>query len=454
MLADDLEHILSGGGQQLTMPSSLIQDPIDWSLGLTHVSAGLESYASAGNGMTIKEAFMKNCPNLVADRNLVKALAVYASRFRNKNQDHISFFGGNLIGVYPIKFTIADRNEWFDTILDTDEVDLTNDVHGTMFVNPKFHVTGDLFNLSMPVLLHLLHHSKHLSSAEIEQGKMDVVRIFHYKNLSSILSHDYPYPANKSVAMETYRQLSKKFDLKQYGSWQALIDARAKSIITQGTGIHYETYVRMTDDKAVIYMVGDVQDRLRDVINSINNVFHTVKTKEAMITEGSSSVELDGVKHIRDVERVVSMYLRYVQNIVGVESDWYRPELASIIIKSNPTIPPQPLETALRYISSNYRYDKSGMIDNLLKETIQHLFEYISSKNLKLGDVPDVVSKMKGAYRSSRTSNESLLKMRDIGDEIVSIATGIRTPATIATVRVGLFLYIILRALSMKHYTS
>lgn len=454
MLADDLEHILSGGGQQLIMPSSLIQDPIDWSLGFTHVSAGLESYATAGNGMTIKEAFMKNCPNLVADRNLVKALAVYASRFRNKNQDHISFFGGNLIGVYPIKFTIADRNEWFDTILDTDEVDLTNDVHGTMFVNPKFHVTGDLFNLSMPVLLHLLHHSKHLSSAEIEQGKMDVVRIFHYKNLSSILSHDYPYPANKSVAMETYRQLSKKFDLKQYGSWQALIDARAKSIITQGTGIHYETYVRMTDDKAVIYMVGDVQDRLRDVINSINNVFHTVKTKEAMITEGSSSVELDGVKHIRDVERVVSMYLRYVQNIVGVESDWYRPELASIIIKSNPTIPPQPLETALRYISSNYRYDKSGMIDNLLKETIQHLFEYISSKNLKLGDVPDVVSKMKGAYRSSRTSNESLLKMREIGDEIVSIATGIRTPATIATVRVGLFLYIILRALSMKHYTS
>lgn len=454
MLADDIEYILSGAGQQLTIPARTAQDPIDWSLGFTHVSAGLESYATAGNGMTIKEAFMKNCPNLVADRNLVKALAVYASRFRNKNQDHISFFGGNLIGVYPIKFTIADRNEWFDTILDTDEVDLTNDVHGTMFVNPKFHVTGDLFNLSMPVLLHLLHHAKGLSSAEIEQGKMDVVRIFHYKNLSSILSHDYPYPANKSVAMETYRQLSKKFDLKQYGSWQALIDARAKSIITQGSGIHYETYVRMTDDKAVIYMVGDVQDRLRDVINSINNVFHTVKMKENMITEGSSSVELDGVKHIRDVERVVSMYLRYVQNIVGVESDWYRPELASIIIKSNPTIPPQPLETALRYISSNYRYDKSGMIDNLLKETIQHLFEYISSKNLKLGDVPDVVSKMKGAYRSSRTSNESLLKMREIGDEIVSIATGIRTPATIATVRVGLFLYIILRALSMKHYTS
>lgn len=420
-----------------------------------YLSAGLEALPfKPGNGMTIKEAFLKNCPHLVADRNLVRALGMYASRFRNKNQDHISFFGGNLIGVYPIKFTIADRNEWFDTILDTDEVDLTNDVHNTAFVNPKFHVTGDLFNLSMPVLLHLLHHSKHLNSAEIEQGKMDVVRIFHYKNLSSILNHDYPYPANKSVAMETYRQLSKKFDLKQYGSWQALIDARAKSIITQGSGIHYETYVRMTDDKAVVYMVGDVQDRLRDVINSINNVFHQVKLKEAMITEGSSSVELDGVKHIRDVERIVSVYLRYVQNIVGVESDWYRPELAVIITKSNPTIPPAPLEATLRYISSNYRYDKSGMIDSLLKETIQHLFEYVSSKNLKLNDVPDVVSKMKGAYRSSRTSNESLLRMREIGDDMVSIATGIRTPATVATVRVGLFLYIILRALSMKHYSS
>lgn len=454
MLAEDIARILSGADHQLSFPSSLIRDPIDWSLGFEHVSAGLESFAKPGNGMTIKEAFAKNCPNLVPNRALARALAVYANRFLTKNQDHISFFGGNLIGVYPIKFTIADRNEWFDTILDTDEVDLTTDVHNTAFVNPKFHVTGDLFNLSMPYLLHILHHSKELNSHEIEQAKINVVRIFHYKNLSSILSHDYPYPANKSVAMETYKQLSKKFDLKQYGSWSALIDARAKSIITQGTGIHYETYVRMNDDKAVIYMVGDVQDRLRDVINSINNVFHTVKMKENMITEGSSSVELDGVKHIRDVERVVSMYLRYVQNIVGVESDWYRPELADIIAKSNPTIPPQPLETALRYISSNYRYDKSGLIDNLLKETIQHLFEYVSSKNLKLSNVADVVSKMKGAYRSSRTSNESLLKMRDIGDEIVSTATGIRTPATVATVRVGLFLYIILRALSMKHYSS
>lgn len=454
MFAEDINHILSGADQQLQAPSSLTRDPIDWTAGFEAVSAGLESYATAGNGMTIKEAFLKNCPTLVANRALVKALAMYSNRFRTKNQDHISFFGGNLIGVYPIKFTIADRNEWFDSILDTDEVDLTNDVHNTMFVNPKFHVTGDLMNLSMPVLLNLLHHSKELSPAEIEQGKIDVVRIFHYKNLSSILSHDYPYPANKSVAMETYKQLSKKFDLKQYGSWHALIDARAKSIITKGTGIHYETYVRMTDDKAVIYMVGDVQDRLRDVINSINNVFHSVKMKENMITEGSSSVELDGVRHIRDVERVVSMYLRYVKNIVGVESDWYRPELAEIITKSNPTIPPAPLETSLRFISSNYRYDKSGTIDKLLQETIQHLFEYISSKNLRLNDIPDVISKMKGAYRSSRTSNESLLKMRDLGDEIVSMATGIRTPATVATVRVGLFLYIILRALSMKHYSA
>lgn len=418
-------------------------------LTFAQVSTGLEAIAGPGNGMTIKEAFLKNCPNLVANRQLAKAIAIYANRFLTKNQDHISFFGGNLIGVYPIKFTIADRNEWFDTILDTDEVELTTDVHNTMFVNPKFHVTGDLFNLSMPILLHLFHHSKELTPAEIERAKIDVVRIFHYKNLSSILSHDYPYPANKSVAMETYKQLSKKFDLKQYGSWSALIDARAKSIITKGTGIHYETYVRMTDDKAVIYMVGDIQDRLRDVINSINNVFHTVKMKETMITEGSSSVELDGVKHIRDVERVVSMYLRYIQNIVGIESDWYRPELASLI-----AAPPQPLEQTLKYISSNYRYDKSGDIDLLLRETIQHLFEYVSSKNLKLNDIPDVISKMKGAYRSSRTSNASLLKMRDLGDAVVTMATGIRTPATVATVRVGVFLYIILRALSMKHYTS
>lgn len=439
----------------LVSPADHLHDPIDWSAGLGTVSSGLEAYANGkDNGMTILEAFTKNTPNLVPDRNFAKALAMYAKRFVTKNQDHISFFGGNLIGVYPIKFTIADRNEWFDTILDTDEVELTNDLHGTKFVNPKFHVTGDGFNLTMPPLLHLLHHSKYLTPAEIEESKLNVVRIFHYKNLSSILSHDYPYPANKSVATTTYKQLSKKFDLKVYGSWGALIDARAKSIITKGTGIHYDTYVRMSDDKAVIYMVGDVQDRLRDVVNSINTVFHSVKMKDDLVTEGSSLVELDGVKHVRDVEREVTKYVRYVRNIVGVVSDWVRPELISIITKSNKTIPEAPLKIALTYMADNYRYDKSGEIDLLLTETIQHMFEYANTNRLRIDDIYEVISKMKGAYRSSRTSNPSLLKMRELGDDLVSVATGLRAPGTVASVRLGVLLYIVLRALTMKHYSS
>lgn len=439
----------------MSEPPLVYKDPIDYNVPFPVFSAGMEAYANGSdNGLTIKEVWQRNCPNLVADKRLADMLAIYARYFRTKNQDHISFFGGNLIGVYPIKFTVADRNEWFDTILDTDEVELTNDMHGTKFVNPKFHVTGDLFNQSMAYLLHIFHHSTLVSPNVIEEAKMDIVRIFHYKNLSSILSHDYPYPANKSVAMATYKQLSKKFDLKIYGSWTALIDARAKSIITKGSGIHYETYVRMTDDKSIVYMVGDVQDRLRDVINSINNVFHTVKMKDAMITTGSSSVEIDGVKHVRDVEKEVTKHLRYIKNIMGVESDWLRPELVDIIAKTNKTIPPQPLQTVLKYMSNNYRYDKSGDIDGLLTESIQHMFEYINSNKLKLNDVYDVMSKMKGAYRSSRSSNASLLRMRELCDDLVVIATGIKTTATVAAVRVGVFLYIILRALTMKQYTS
>jgi len=428
-------------------------DPIDYTLGYEHVAQALEAYANGThNGISIKDAFDRNCPTLVADKAFAKELALYAHRFLTKNQDHINFFGGNLIGVYPIRFTIADRNEWFDTVMDTDEVELTNDLHATAFVNPKFHVTGDVFNLCMPYLLHRLHHSTELTPAEIEESKYNVVRIFHYKNLSSILVHDYPYPANKSVALETYKQLSKKFDLKVYGSWKALIDARAKAIVTRGTGIHYDTYVKMIDDKAIVYFVGDVQDRLRDVINSINNVFHAVKKKDNLITDSKNTVELDGVKHIRDVEKSVTKYARYIKNIVGIPSDFIRPELIEIITHSN--VPDKPLTDTLKYLSENYVYDKEGVIDAFLDETVQHLFEYIATKNLKLNDYADVISKMRGAYRSSLTKNASVLKLRELGDALVITATGIRTPATIAAVRVGVLLYIVIRTLSMQHYTS
>lgn len=416
---------------------------------------GLNAINGRNNGLTIKQVFEKNCPNIKADKRLAKELALFSLRFRTKNQDHINFFGGNLIGVYPIKFTITDRNTWFDTILDCDESDLTMDLHMTQWINPSWHVVGDPMNMSMCYLLHILHNSTELSASEIEEAKLDVVRIFHYKNLSSILSNDYPYPANKSTAMETYKQLSKKFDLKVAGTWKKLIDMRAKSIITKGTGIHYNTYVKMVDDKAVIYFVGDVQDRLRDVINSINNVFHTVKKKEAMIVDAKTTVELDGVKHIRDVEKTVTKYVRYIRNIVGVQQDWYRPELVGIIVKCNNSIPPEPLAETLKYISENYKFDKSGTIDEFLQETIQHLFEYVAStKGMTITNLPDVIARMRGAYKASRSTNESVLKLRALGDEIVEIATGLKTESTVSAIRVGVLLYIVARTLTMEYYAG
>jgi len=416
-------------------------------------AAGLEDNSSLGTN-TIKSVFERYCGHLKINDKFCDAIAAYAYHFVTKNQDHIHFFGNALIGVYPIKFTTEDWNTWFDDILDCDETDLAEDLYETPFVNRNFHVTGNVFNLSMGWVLHALHVSPLIKSeTKREEAKLNVMRIYHYKCMSSIQSHDYRYPANKSVAQQTYNQLSKKFDLKVHGSWGALFDARAKSIVTKGLGVHYNTYVRFTDDKAIIYMIGDIQDRLRDVCNAINRVFHEVKNNTNNITTSSSMVEMDGVSTVGDVSKQVTQYQRYISTVITNQATFIKPELVSLAANAIKNCPPDKLERALKVMSDNYGEKGAERYALFVEECIIHLFDYMKSKRMKMNDLPDVVSKMRGAYTSSRSSNEALIQLRDWGDAIVKEATNVKTPATIIAIRTALMIYIVLRTLTKGYYS-
>ena len=59
---------------------------------------------------------------------------------------------------------------------------------------------------------------------------------------------------------------------------------------------------------------------------------------------------------------------------------------------------------------------------------------------------------MRGAYTSSKSSNDLLLKLRDLGDNLVKQMTGIRTPIVVTSIRTSFMLYVVLRTLTMDTY--
>jgi hypothetical protein len=413
--------------------------------------------------LLVRDVFNDECKNLAIDAKLAKRIHAYQVGFVNKNEEHITFFGGNLLGVQVVRFGDADRDRWFDDILDADDVALERRIHDLPNINPEFNVSSDVMNLSCIWLLHKLFNSK-LPEKVKHEAMIDVMLVLQYKFFTSRLFRHFRYPADKAVAEATYAQLSNKFDIKVYGSWTALFRAKAESTITAkdpSTGkpsIHYQTIVKMDDDLEVVYFANDAQGRIRDMLKNLYNEFLKTHKQGTRISSVSSIVEHDGAEILKDRSKNLTAYTRYLHAIVTDKESFIHEELMTIICRVMHTMPPHLLTETLEWMSRNYRQSKAEIVEEVLDDVLIHAFDYLVNNRSAVkasSDLPGLISKLRGVYMSSRSTDPALLSLREKTEKIVSQATGKpESSSVVSSVRTGTLLYCVLRAFTMQHYTQ
>lgn len=391
--------------------------------------------------------------DLVIDTKWATTLKRYMFNFTTRKvgiTDYGEFFGSPYLGLQKITFTTADRNEWFTDIWDVDEEELKENLHECKWVNKDWAVTGDVFNLTIPYLLWKIQQSKQLPSGMKREAQIIVLFMYHCKCITSMIHNDYPYLAKPEIVYETYNRLSLKYDIKKYESWRALFLARAEYILSPTTGIHYKTFMTMNDDKKIIYMVGDIQDRLRGLVNDINKVFHDVKNRTNIMQLDKAHVNMEEGMTVKEIAKQVNVYKNYAKQILSAPTGFYRDEYADIIVKKIDNAPKDKLERILKEFPGNYQAkNKRGQYyQEFVDEVLTHLFEYLTNNRIKQTNLREVINRMAGTYASPRNQNESVLKMRAMGDDIVQDLTGIRTRVTYSSLRTALMLYIVLRVLT------
>lgn len=406
--------------------------------------------------VSIKGVFESECAALSIDTQLAKRLHLYTVGFAHKNQDHIEFFGGNLTGVQVVRFTDADRDQWFSEILQADEGALEERLLALPTVNADFNVSSDTMNLSCAWLMHALLVSKKLSDHQRHEAMIDVALVLQYKFLTSRLYRHFKYPADRAVAEATYAALTYKYAIKQYGSWAAVLQARAEEIIGPN-GLHRKAIETMNPDTAVIYLLNDTQGRIRDMLKNIYDVFLQVHRQGIKISSTSSLVEHDGVEILKDKSKNLLAYTRYINSIITDRNSFIREELVTVIEKQMKTMPPRLFRESLEWMSINYRQTGAGMIEELLNETLVHSFDYLAENRSLVRNSTDLASlltRLRGVYMSSRSTDPALFSLREKAEKIVKLATQNKNTSVIAAVRTGILLYLIARAYSMRYYSQ
>lgn len=408
----------------------------------------------------IKAVFDEGCQGTVADTKLAGTIAAYVARLTHKNEDHISFFGGNLFGVDVVRFMPADRDAWFDDIIQSDEFGLDDALikqgQTILAIQKQWQVSSDVMNLSSVWLLHHIHISPKLSDKQKHEASMAVLLVLQFKFFTSRLQQHFRYPADRAIAEAAYKELTFKYTIKQYGTWLKLFNARSEEILSEQS-IHRDVIRKMDNDLKIVYMLNDIQGRIRDMEKNLYGVYLKVRDQGIKISSQSMLVEHDGEEALRDKTNGLASHVTYLLSVVGDQNSFIKAELAKVIEQIMPTMSPKHFLTTLVWISANSSSSYGGSIRELLENTLVHSFDYLSEDRgimRNTSDLTGMLARLRGVYMSSRSTDPALLKIREQCETMVGKAISNKNNSVLSSVRTGVLLYITLRAMTKKHYTA
>lgn len=408
----------------------------------------------------LRDLFEAMLPDVVFDHKLYAKVCEMESRFVNKKQEHIEFFGGNLTGVEVVRFTDSERDFLFHDVLGCDEMDLQGpifalkDTHGKPVINQDWARASDVFNLASIWLIHGFHKSTILNEAQRHEAKVRIACYLIYKFLTSLMQHYFKFPADRETAQAAYAALSYKYALKQFGSWGETIRDLSDKAVAKDSVYRY-VIEKMDDDVKVVNCIQDLQGRIRDMLKNIYSELVKAAEQGNKIVSASSLVESDGELILRDNAKSPGMYARYLKGIISDQNTFIQSELVDVITSVMHTLSPRLLMKTLIWTSENYLTSKDGKIEKAVDIVLEHAIEYMATnRTVATSDIAGMIDKLRGAYMSSRSTDHKLLEARVLIGQIVKDATGSRNESMIATVRTAFMLYVTARAHAMRFYAS
>lgn len=412
----------------------------------------------------IHEVFAYHGKDLKIDRQLAVDIRNYVNGFITKNENHVSFFSGVLVGVNKVVFTTSELNYFWDSLIGMDKREVTQDLYelrkpdGSATINKSFIVASDPTNTAFLWLCYKFKTSQ-LKETEINATIINLLTMLQIKFLTSLLSEYYPYPVDKELALATYNRLSGRFILRQFNSWREVLEYRANNIFNdpsrEGNVKTNQVLNHFDHDQNILDMVTGIQTAIRRSLVEYNIVFYQVRDEEKRIVSTSQVSTLEGDNVLLDKISAVTTYRTYLYSILGSEKDFIKDEILLILTKNLGGVRYKPMYKILMFISDNYGAKKQDNIKEFVDNTLVYGLNFIAKNRLNPKDLITVFKRLQGGLSSSRSADPNLLRLRDLGDDIVKRVLGEKDyKSTISSLRTATMLYVIVRTITMQHYSK
>lgn len=402
-----------------------------------------------------KQIVEKYTTEVKVDNALAQRLNRFVNNFINKDEDHINFFGSNLTGVYSIYFTTLDKNElMIDVIGNVNDGAIRREIKALPYVGSTWVVATEPVTVVCIYLAYRFYNST-LPQKVKEQAMLDCAMIVHFKFITSLMNHYFQYNIPMATALASYSALSRKFTLKDEGTWYKTLKRRCEDFLFNQDSWHEQIHT-FEPDEELIKMFSDLQVRMRSMVKNIAEVTYRLHGAGIGVDSESSTVETDDGLKVRDVQRLHSVYKDYLMATVVEPRALIKSELVHIIGEAITTMPESPVFQILTYLSELVRTNDRNAY-KLIDETMMFLFNYLQREGKQdnsLSNITLLLEKLKNLLTASKTKDHTILELRRLSEKVVLKGSPIRNKAAVSGLKTGLILYLILRAITKHHYSG
>ena len=414
---------------------------------------------------SLKDVFESIVKDFKIDKSVLNQILIMEEKHVAKNEAHLRFYGGHLLGVDRVFFSDDDKLRLYkDVMPNIDEMLLDNTLKsavykdhphvkdGTPIVNQNFEVISDTFNLSIAYMVHLCENTKHLSPDDKKMAKIRLYAYLFYKFMSSLYYKRFKFLADPAIAEAAYQSLNNKFILKICGNWRNVLYYLAEDTIKE-EGTHHEHIVNFDDPVRIGRLLSDPQTRLREYVNNIYREYMKAYTNKQKVSTSSTMIEIEDDIQVREIIRHQGMYTDYIKQQIADPVAFYKQELVNVVLDVMKSITPSYLNLIIQWTSDNYFGLYRKDITEAIEIVMEHAIRTISANPDFQKDITSFIMALAGMYTSSRSKDAHLLKARNIVNKLAKYATKSTNPTAIASTRTGWMLYLVLRAFSMKFYS-
>ena len=367
---------------------------------------------------------------------------------------------GQTIGVYPIAFIDSDRSALFH-IFGIEESDMRDAIEAIPTIQKEWKVASDPFNVLCAWVMHLAFI--YIRQDRIRHAfLMNVAKYLHYRFFTSIVNHNFIHGANEGVMQAAINSLSRKYDLVVYGSWRKTIEARCEDLISNKS-IHYDVLQTGSPDKAFVYLLSDIQSRLRDKIGNITEIYYTFHREGVTIdTQSTVKTDADGEKILTQKTSVFdSTITNMTQEILNLVSFLDSDDIKLVTSKGS-SVSPDLLRAVIVDMSelaasqvASRQFDqvektKHGTIDVGMRVLIANLlrtsYAFCINNGVNMNSKIAIYQALRNAYSSSRIADPDILRVRNSMANFVDKLGRTKREATLSALRICVIMYVVVRS--------